>query len=108
MAQREIDAGKRFKHPNIIPLIDSTMDTSDPLLPSGALVAYMLFPVYRRGNLFDLTMHNEETGQQLDEDFIIDVFKGVCSAVAYLHSYGSPRKQLETDSNDADGSSLRE
>ncbi|KAJ1962627.1 Serine/threonine-protein kinase env7 [Dipsacomyces acuminosporus] len=84
MAKREIEAYKKFHHKNIIPLVDYLVDEhSKP----GITLVYMVFPAYLKGNLFDLTLYNEENGVKLEEAFIIEVFKGVCSAIKYLHSY---------------------
>ncbi|KAJ2779643.1 Serine/threonine-protein kinase env7 [Coemansia javaensis] len=86
MARREIGAGRRFAHPNIVPLVDHAVADGGPALP-GAQVAYMVFPVYRRGSLFDLVRDAEDVGRALDESFVVHVFRGVCAAVQYLHAY---------------------
>ncbi|KAJ2500198.1 Serine/threonine-protein kinase env7 [Coemansia sp. RSA 1972] len=82
LAYREIDAGQRFQHANIAPLIDHAVHAH----PNGS-VAYMVFPLYARGTLLDLTQHNAETGEHLSEEFIVQVFRGICRAVQYLHEY---------------------
>ncbi|KAJ2716936.1 Serine/threonine-protein kinase env7 [Coemansia spiralis] len=84
MAQREIDAGLRFNHPNIVPLIDHAVVEGGPDL-RGTQIAYLVFPVYRRGSMFDMTMDGDGAG--LDEQTAVRVFRGVCAAVSYLHAY---------------------
>ncbi|KAI9504381.1 kinase-like domain-containing protein [Coemansia spiralis] len=76
-AMCEIDAYKRFHHPNIIPLVGALVEPSR---------VSMVFPLYE-SNLFDLTMHNEQVSTRLPEDFVIRVFRGVCAAVEYLHTF---------------------
>ncbi|KAJ1796304.1 Serine/threonine-protein kinase env7, partial [Coemansia sp. RSA 2399] len=88
MAQREIDAYRRFHHPNIIHLVGHSIEPTDSMMPGGSIVS-MVFPLYRRGNLMDLVAHNHENGTALGESLIIDVFRGICCAVQHLHSYGS-------------------
>ncbi|KAJ2260923.1 Serine/threonine-protein kinase env7 [Coemansia sp. RSA 376] len=96
MAQREIDAYRRFHHPSIIPMVD-VLDI--PLERPMTKVVYMVFPVYKRGNLLDLIMHNQETGRRLEEPFIVDVFRAISEAVRYLHTYsGSLHNSPEDDS----------
>ncbi|KAJ2443336.1 Serine/threonine-protein kinase env7 [Coemansia sp. RSA 2337] len=84
MAQREIDAYRRFHHANIIPMVD-VLDI--PLERPMTKVVYMVFPVYKRGNLLDLVMHNQETGRRLEEPFIVNVFRAISEAVRCLHTY---------------------
>ncbi|KAJ1733144.1 Serine/threonine-protein kinase env7 [Coemansia biformis] len=106
MAQREIDAGMRFAHPNIVPLVDHGIVDGGPSL-RGTQIAYMVFPVYRRGSMFDLVMDSEDGGRRLDEQFVIRVFRGVCAAVRYLHSYsdgGSRGRSEGGRRSDADAS----
>ncbi|KAJ2823586.1 Serine/threonine-protein kinase env7 [Coemansia erecta] len=93
LAQREIDAGRRFVHPNIAPLIDSSVSEH----AQGSAV-HMVFPLYARGTLFDLTQHNAETGERLSEEFIVRTFAGVCRAVRYLHEYRAEQSGQNTDS----------
>ncbi|KAJ2645055.1 Serine/threonine-protein kinase env7 [Coemansia sp. RSA 1694] len=105
MAQREMDAYRRFHHHrNIIPMLDSVVFDDDFVGRSNSKAVYMVFPVYRRGNLLDLVMHNQEEEEEeaggsrlLDELFIIGVFRGICDAVSYLHSYA------DTDEHEQQG-----
>ncbi|KAJ2021872.1 Serine/threonine-protein kinase env7 [Coemansia sp. S85] len=95
MTQREIDAYRRFHHPNIIPLLDHQSK------PHGnGKVVFMVFPVYRRGNLQDLVTHNRETGGKLEESFIIGVFRQLCEAVRFLHNYSGPLHASDLDMGD--------
>ncbi|KAJ2732844.1 Serine/threonine-protein kinase env7 [Coemansia sp. BCRC 34962] len=96
MTQREIDAYRRFHHPNIVPLLDH----QDMPLGNGRVV-YMVFPVYRRGNLQDLVTHSKENGGRLEESFIISVFRHLCEAVRFLHSYSGPLHTGDLDTGDA-------
>ncbi|KAJ2766672.1 Serine/threonine-protein kinase env7, partial [Coemansia nantahalensis] len=84
MAQREIDAGQRFRHPNIVPLVDHAVVEGGPEL-RGTQIAYLVFPVYRHGSMFDAVMDRDGAG--LDELTAVRVFRGVCAAVSYLHAY---------------------
>ncbi|KAJ2001076.1 Serine/threonine-protein kinase env7 [Coemansia thaxteri] len=106
-AQHEIGAYRAFRHRGIISLADAAVLEDIPAQPlrsaaasafaissstrrpvvTGAKTVYMLFPVYKRGNLLDLVMHNQETERTLDEAFVIGVFSAVCDAVRYLHTF---------------------
>ncbi|KAI8321527.1 Pkinase-domain-containing protein [Martensiomyces pterosporus] len=102
-AQREMDAYGRFRHRNIIPMVDALVDETQ----HGLRTVYMVFPVYLKGNLFDLAMHNEETGTRLGEDQVIHIFRGVCAAVRFLHNYrqrgGGEAAEYESEERQGDG-----
>ncbi|KAJ2448079.1 Serine/threonine-protein kinase env7 [Coemansia sp. RSA 2336] len=92
MAQREIEAGQQFSHPNIVPLIGHLVEEHR----AGARYVYMLFPLYKQGNLLDLSMRATELGEPLSEEFIIHVFRGICAALEYLHGYKQTDAPKET------------
>ncbi|KAJ1830323.1 Serine/threonine-protein kinase env7 [Coemansia sp. RSA 2711] len=82
MAQREIAAGQRLQHPNIIPLYNSEIGEHR----DGARLALLVFPLLGRGTLLDLSLQRAEAGEPLEERFVIELFRGVCQALQYLHS----------------------
>ncbi|KAJ1747003.1 Serine/threonine-protein kinase env7 [Coemansia sp. RSA 1821] len=91
MAQREIEAGQQLSHPNIVPLLAHLVEEHR----AGARYVYMLFPLYKQGNLLDLSMRATELGEPLSEEFIIHVFRGICAALEYLHGYKQPDGAVE-------------
>ncbi|KAJ2841575.1 Serine/threonine-protein kinase env7 [Coemansia brasiliensis] len=93
MAQREIEAGKQLSHPNIVPLIGHLVGEHR----AGARYVYMLFPLYKQGNLLDLSLRASELGEPLSEEFIIHVFRGICAALEYLHGYKSTQANAATE-----------
>ncbi|KAJ1953909.1 Serine/threonine-protein kinase env7, partial [Linderina pennispora] len=83
-AQQEIAAYRRFRHRNIIRLVDALVEQA------AVRTVYMVLPLYKE-NLFDVTEHNRASGMCWPEDKIIAVFSGVCDAVEYLHNYAKHR-----------------
>ncbi|KAI0058681.1 Pkinase-domain-containing protein [Artomyces pyxidatus] len=86
-AMREVEAYRRFKHPNIIRILDSAVLQE----PDGdGKVVYLFLPLYKRGNLQDVINHNMTDGSRLPERQILRLFKGTCEAVRAMHTYRAP------------------
>ncbi|KII85212.1 hypothetical protein PLICRDRAFT_166831 [Plicaturopsis crispa FD-325 SS-3] len=83
-AMREVEAYRRFKHPNIIRILDSAV-TQDPS-GDGQLV-YLFLPLYARGNLQDAINTHVVNGTRFAEREMVRLFGGVCVAVRALHTY---------------------
>lgn len=75
MARNEIDAYHRLSsnHTNIIRLIRSLISQNN---------AYMVFPYYPEGNLFEVAEHDWEEPQ------IINILRGICKALEHIHGQG--------------------
>ncbi|KAG8937334.1 hypothetical protein FRC02_000104 [Tulasnella sp. 418] len=83
-AMREVEAYRRFRHPNIIRIMDSAVvDDSDD---EGKIV-YLFLPYYRRGNLQDLINSNVSTGNRLQEREILQYFLGACKGLSAMHDF---------------------
>ncbi|PVG04362.1 Pkinase-domain-containing protein [Serendipita vermifera] len=83
-AMREIEAYRRFKHPNIIRIYDSSVVQD----PSGdGKIVYLFLPLYKRGNLQDAINANTVNNTRFGEKEMVRLFKGTCEAVRAMHDY---------------------
>jgi len=83
-AMLEVEAYRRFKHPNIIRILDSAV-VQDP--EGEGQIVYLFLPLYKRGNVQDAINANVVNGKQFSERDMIRIFKGTCEAVRALHDY---------------------
>lgn len=89
MVQNEIGAFHKFKHKNIINLIDSTIITE-----RSRRVAYLLFPLMQQGSLRHvLTTIGKPKDKMLPN--ILKDFRKVCVAVNVLHTYKPSHVHLD-------------
>ncbi|KAH9930023.1 Pkinase-domain-containing protein [Fomitopsis serialis] len=86
-AMREVEAYRRFKHPNIIRILDSAV-VEDP--NGDGQVVYLFLPLYKRGNLQDAINANSINGTHFSEQEMLRLFKGTCEAVRAMHDYRVP------------------
>ncbi|CAG7849600.1 Serine/threonine-protein kinase 16; AltName: Full=Myristoylated and palmitoylated serine/threonine-protein kinase; Short=MPSK; AltName: Full=Protein kinase PKL12; AltName: Full=TGF-beta-stimulated factor 1; Short=TSF-1; AltName: Full=Tyrosine-protein kinase STK16; AltName: Full=hPSK [Serendipita indica DSM 11827] len=83
-AMREIEAYRRFRHPNIIRIYDSSVVQD----PSGeGKIVYLFLPLYKRGNLQDAINANTVNNTRFSEKEMLVLFKGTCEAVRAMHDY---------------------
>ncbi|KAF9451923.1 protein kinase [Macrolepiota fuliginosa MF-IS2] len=91
-AMREVEAYRRFKHPNIIRILDSAV-VQDP--EGEGQIVYLFLPLYKRGNLQDAINANVVNGNHFPEQEMVRLFKGTCEAVRAMHDYRpSPRSAV--------------
>ncbi|KAG2100467.1 protein kinase [Suillus discolor] len=83
-AMREVEAYRRFKHRNIIRILDSAV-VQDP--EGEGKIVYLFLPLYQRGNLQDAINLNVVNGKHFPEQDMIRLFKGTCEAVRAMHDY---------------------
>ncbi|EIW84239.1 other/NAK protein kinase [Coniophora puteana RWD-64-598 SS2] len=83
-AMREVEAYRRFKHPNIIRILDSAV-VQDP--EGDGKIVYLFLPLYKRGNLQDAINANVVNGSHFPEQDMVRLFKGTCEALRALHNY---------------------
>jgi len=100
-AMREVEAYRRFKHPNIIRILDSAV-VQDP--NGEGQIVYLFLPLYKRGNLQDAINANTINGTHFAEAEMVRLFKGTCEAVRAMHDYRAP---LGTTSRENQSSAVR-
>lgn len=83
-AMREVEAYRRFRHPNIIRILDSAV-VQDP--DGEGKIVYLFLPLYKRGNLQDAINSNVVNGNHFPEKEMVRLFKGTCEAVRAMHTY---------------------
>ncbi|TFK33205.1 Pkinase-domain-containing protein [Crucibulum laeve] len=83
-AMREVEAYRRFKHPNIIRILDSAV-VQDP--EGEGKIVYLFLPLYKRGNLQDAINTNLVNNRHFSEQEMLRLFKGTCEAVRAMHTY---------------------
>ncbi|KAI9000612.1 Pkinase-domain-containing protein [Trametes punicea] len=86
-AMREVEAYRRFKHPNIIRILDSAV-VQDP--NGDGQIVYLFLPLYKRGNLQDAINANAINNTHFSEREMLHYFKGTCEAVRAMHDYRVP------------------
>jgi serine/threonine kinase 16 len=86
-AMREVEAYRRFKHPNIIRILDSAV-VQDP--EGEGKIVYLFLPLYQAGNLQDAINANVVNGTHFPEQEMVRLFKGTCQAVRAMHDYHAP------------------
>ncbi|KAJ2922351.1 hypothetical protein H1R20_g14735, partial [Candolleomyces eurysporus] len=83
-AMREVEAYRRFKHPNIIRILDSAV-VQDP--EGEGQIVYLFLPLYKRGNLQDAINANLVNNRHFSEKDMLRLFRGTCLAVRAMHEY---------------------
>ncbi|KAM6504184.1 other/NAK protein kinase [Amanita muscaria] len=86
-ALREVEAYRRFKHPNIIRILDSAV-VQDP--DGEGKIVYLFLPLYKRGNLQDAINANVVNRTSFSEKQMLRLFRGTCEAVSAMHNYRAP------------------
>ncbi|KIY64992.1 Pkinase-domain-containing protein [Cylindrobasidium torrendii FP15055 ss-10] len=111
-AMREVEAYRRFKHPNIIRILDSAA-VQDP--DGDGKIVYLFLPLYKKGNVQDAINTHVVNGTHFGEHEMVRLFKGTCEAIRAMHGYqpgpsgnGTPSSSSRTgprrrNSEDDDG-----
>ncbi|KAF7316704.1 Pkinase-domain-containing protein [Mycena chlorophos] len=86
-AMREVEAYRRFKHPNIIRILDSAV-VQDP--DGEGKIVYLFLPLYKRGNIQDAINNHVVNGTHFSEQEMLRLFKGACEAIRAMHTYRAP------------------
>ncbi|OAV91744.1 NAK protein kinase [Puccinia triticina 1-1 BBBD Race 1] len=100
-AIKEVEAYKRFRHPNIIRCLDSCVVQDKD---GDGKVVYLFLPYYSKGNLQDLVNLHTDLAP-LPENDILKYFLGTAQAVSAMHSY-IPKKTVVSDSYPPNGLDL--
>jgi len=88
-AMREVEAYRKFKHPNIIRILDSAVVQDRD---GDGQIVYLFLPLYQRGNLQDKINTAAINNTTIPENDIMRLFKGTCLAVRAMHNYHAPAK----------------
>lgn len=104
-AMREVEAYRRFKHPNIIRILDSAV-VQDP--EGDGKIVYLFLPLYKRGNLQDAINANLINGSHFSERDMLRLFKGTCEAVRAMHDYHGPKASTNPSRTNLGSSSRRQ
>ncbi|KAK1216236.1 Serine/threonine-protein kinase env7 [Marasmius sp. AFHP31] len=91
-AMREVEAYRRFKHPNIIKILDSAV-VQDP--DGEGKIVYLFLPLYKGGNLQDSINSNVVNNTHFSERDMLRLFKGTCEAIRAMHTYRPPKSRVE-------------
>ncbi|KAJ3917316.1 Pkinase-domain-containing protein [Lentinula edodes] len=83
-AMREVEAYRRFRHPNIIRILDSAVVQDEN---GEGKVVYLFLPLYQRGNIQDLINAHLINHSHFSEREMIKLFKGTCEAVRAMHEW---------------------
>ncbi|KAJ3864007.1 other/NAK protein kinase [Lentinula novae-zelandiae] len=83
-AMREVEAYRRFRHPNIIRILDSAVVQDED---GEGKVVYLFLPLYQRGNIQDLINAHLINHSHFSEREMIKLFKGTCEAVRAMHEW---------------------
>ncbi|KAF8604160.1 protein kinase [Ceratobasidium sp. AG-I] len=87
-AMREVEAYRRFRHPNIIRILDSAVVQDHD---EGKIV-YLFLPFYQRGNLQDAITSHSLAGTHFGELELAQLFRGTCLGVRAMHAYRAPAR----------------
>ncbi|GAA5876027.1 hypothetical protein JCM8547_003534 [Rhodosporidiobolus lusitaniae] len=99
-ALKEVEAYKRFRHPNIIRCLDSTV-VQDP--DGEGKVIYLFLPYYKNGTVQNIIEQNALTGSPFPEHQMLSLFLGTCHAVRAMHQH----KPSSSSSSGPSGSKRR-
>ncbi|KAI9496663.1 other/NAK protein kinase [Zychaea mexicana] len=83
VAQREVEVYRLFEHDHIIRMLDTATITDN----DGSTTIYIFLPYYKRGNLQDAISRNQLYKRHFTENQMLHLFRGVCSAVEFMHDY---------------------
>ncbi|EJU04981.1 Pkinase-domain-containing protein, partial [Dacryopinax primogenitus] len=90
-AMREVEAYRRFRHPNIIRILDSAVVQDRD---GDGQIVYLFLPYYKRGNLQDQINSNTINGTRFSELEMCRLFRGACLGVRAMHDYHPTKETL--------------
>lgn len=89
-ALKEIEAHRRFDHPNLMPLLDCTTTSKS--------VAWMVFPLCSRGSLRVLIDAKSLRGTDAWSPLEFSrLFEGTCKGVAAIHAKGMAHRDIKPE-----------
>ncbi|KAL5525660.1 hypothetical protein ACEPAG_6996 [Sanghuangporus baumii] len=97
-AMREVEAYRRFKHPNIIRILDSAVVQD---ADGEGKIVYLFLPLYKRGNLQDAINAHLINGTRFSEAEMLRLFRGTCEAVRAMHTFRAAKSSQTQASTSA-------
>ncbi|KAL5526455.1 ENV7 [Sanghuangporus sanghuang] len=97
-AMREVEAYRRFKHPNIIRILDSAVVQD---AGGEGKIVYLFLPLYKRGNLQDAINAHLIIGTHFSEAEMLRLFRGTCEAVRAMHTFRATKSSQTQASTSA-------
>ncbi|KWU43879.1 Pkinase-domain-containing protein [Rhodotorula sp. JG-1b] len=83
-ALKEVEAYKRFRHPNIIRCLDSLVTQSRE---DDGKIIYLFLPYYKNGTVQHVITANTVNGTRYPEQQMLSIFHGTCLAVRAMHQH---------------------
>ncbi|GAA6032893.1 hypothetical protein JCM8097_000035 [Rhodosporidiobolus ruineniae] len=102
-ALKEVEAYKRFRHPNIIRCLDSTV-VQDP--EGDGKVIFLFLPYYKNGTVQNIIEKNSITGTPFPEQQMLSLFLGTCHAVRAMHLHRTNASGAPAASSSSSSGSL--
>ncbi|GAA6023214.1 hypothetical protein JCM8202_001031, partial [Rhodotorula sphaerocarpa] len=81
-ALKEVEAYKRFRHPNIIRCLDSVVTQSRE---EDGKIIYLFLPYYKNGTVQNVISAHAVNGTRYAEHQMLSIFHGTCLAVRAMH-----------------------
>ncbi|KPV73804.1 uncharacterized protein RHOBADRAFT_66670 [Rhodotorula graminis WP1] len=95
-ALKEVEAYKRFRHPNIIRCLDSCVVQDRE---GDGKVIYLFLPFYKNGTVQNVISANAVNGDRYPEKQMLSIFHGTCLAVRAMHLHQSGPSARGTSSS---------
>ncbi|GAA5974275.1 hypothetical protein JCM11641_006706 [Rhodosporidiobolus odoratus] len=83
-ALKEVEAYKRFRHPNIIRCLDSVVVQDNE---GDGKIIYLFLPYYKNGTVQHIISSNHLSGTIFPEQQMLHIFLGTCKAVKAMHQH---------------------
>ncbi|KAG2179073.1 hypothetical protein INT43_001923 [Umbelopsis isabellina] len=97
-ALKEVEMYRKFPHKNIIKVLDTCTTTES----DQTKAVYIFLPFYRKGNLQDAINNHNLNKTHYSEKEMLRIFKDVCKAVKYMHTYKVTESSPVTITEDED------
>ncbi|GJN34133.1 hypothetical protein PR202_gb22775 [Eleusine coracana subsp. coracana] len=90
LVKEEIRVSSLFSHPNLLPLLDHAVIAVKNQQGDWSHEAYLLFPVYMGGTLFDNANAMLSRKEFYPTADVLQIFRQLCEGLKHMHSYDPP------------------